>query len=152
MSDVLAGIKNLRRISPDLATSGQPSEADLAAIAAEGFEVVINLAFHDNPSYSLRDEAGTVAALGMEYVHIPVQFDRPTRRDLVGFCEAMTRCQSRKVWIHCAANMRVTAFLGLYRVNVLGWESAKAFALMDSVWAPNERWATFITENIAHDA
>ena len=141
MSDVLAHVKNLRRISPDLATSGQPSESDLAIIASEGFDVVINLALHDNPTYSLKDEPGTVESLGMEYVHIPVQWENPTKQDLASFCHAMSRCQGRKVWVHCAANMRVTAFMGLYLANVVGRSHTEAFALMQSVWTANPSWA-----------
>jgi protein tyrosine phosphatase (PTP) superfamily phosphohydrolase (DUF442 family) len=150
MTDVLAHLKNLRRISPALATSGQPSESDLALIANEGFEVIINLALHDNPTYSLKDEPGTVASLGMEYVHIPVQWESPTAQDLASFFHAMAQCEGRRVWVHCAANMRVTAFMGLYMVNVLGRSHSEAFAPMRSVWTANPRWAAFIEENLAH--
>ena len=150
MSDVFAGLKNLRRVSPTLATSGQPSEAQLAQIAADGFEVVINLALHDDPRYSLQNESGTVAALGMEYIHVPVQFASPKRTDLLAFFEAMRRAIGRRVWVHCAANMRVTAFLGLYWATHEGWEPGKAFELMESVWKPNDVWAAFISENLSH--
>lgn len=148
MSDPLADIRNLRRISPELVTSGQPGEAHFATIAAEGFEVVINLGLHGNPGYSLEDEPGTVQSLGMEYIHIPVQWEAPSPQDLSAFCSAMNRCQGRRIWVHCAANMRVTAFVGLYRANVLGWERSEAFALMESVWSPNPLWARFIEENL----
>ena len=86
----------------------------------------------------------------MEYVHIPVQWENPTAQDLARFCQAMTRCQGRKIWVHCAANMRVSAFMGLYQANVLGRSRSEAFALMQSVWAANPRWAAFIEENLAH--
>lgn len=39
----------------------------MAAIAAAGYDVVINLALHDDPRYSLKDEAASVRALGLEY-------------------------------------------------------------------------------------
>lgn len=152
MTDSLAEIRNLRRISPALATSGQPTEQHLAAIAAEGFEVVVNLALHDDPRYSLKDEAGSVAALGMEYIHIPVAFDRPTREDLRAFMAAMAQHRGQKIWVHCAANMRVTAFVGLHWALQEGWDRARAFELMDGVWKPNEVWAAFIADNLAAGA
>ena len=71
-------IYNFRQASPDLASSGQPREHQLAAIAAAGYNVIINLALHDDPRYSLADEAASVRALSLEYVHIPVQFNAPT--------------------------------------------------------------------------
>ena len=142
-------IHNFRQAAQDLATSGQPSEDQLAAIAAAGYAVVINLALHDDPRYSLRDEASSVGRLGMEYVHIPVQFAAPTPGDLALFFAAMDRTRDRRVWVHCAANLRVTAFLGLYRRLREGWPEERAFALMRDVWQPNATWASFIAEQVA---
>jgi protein tyrosine phosphatase (PTP) superfamily phosphohydrolase (DUF442 family) len=68
------------------------------------------------PRYSLPDEPGVVQSLGMAYVHIPVQFSAPTEASLLEFFAAMEAHGSEKVWVHCAANMRVSAFIGLYRV------------------------------------
>ena len=142
------GIYQYRQAAPGLATSGQPRDDELPAIAAAGYEVVINLALHDDPRYSLDDEAGAVGALGLEYVHIPVRFDAPTEHDLVAFFDAMDARRGKRVWLHCAANLRVTAFLGLYRQLRLGWPEERAFELMRDVWEPNPVWAAFIRERL----
>jgi uncharacterized protein (TIGR01244 family) len=139
----LEGIFAYRGVDARLATAGQPSEQDLRAVAAAGFEVVINLALHD-AAYSLADEAGTVRGLGMDYVHIPVAFDAPAPEDLAAFYRAMEAHAGERVFLHCAANKRVSVFLGLYRVQRLGWPRAEAFALMDSIWAPDPVWSEFI--------
>jgi uncharacterized protein (TIGR01244 family) len=138
-------IYNYLRLDPQLATSGQPSEEELGAVAADGTKVVINLALHDDPRYSLPDETRTVEALGMTYVHIPVKFDAPTKQDLLAFFDAMEKHRDRKVLVHCAANKRVTSFVGLYRVLKLGWDVDAAFAPMHEIWEPNEHWAPFIS-------
>ena len=140
------------RIDETLATSGQPSVEELEAVAREGTEVVINLALHDDPRYSLPDEAGTVAALGMTYVHIPVKFDAPTEADLDAFFAAMEAHRERKMLVHCAANKRVTAFLGLYRVLRENWDAERAFAPMKEIWEPNAAWAPFIEAMLAKPA
>ena len=70
----ISDIHNYRQAAPDLATSGQPREDQLAAIAAAGYDTMINLALHDDPRYPLIDEASSEQALSMEYVHIPFQF------------------------------------------------------------------------------
>jgi len=145
----ISSIHNYRQAAPDMATSGQPREDQLAAIAAAGYDVVINLALHDDPRYSLKDERASVHALGIEYVHIPVQFGAPTTRDLTSFFDAMERSKGRRVWVHCAANMRVTAFLGLYLQLREGWPEERAFSLMRDVWQPNEVWSSFIAAQIA---
>lgn len=139
-------IHQWRPVNDRLATSGQPNEVQLAAIAAAGYETVINLALHDDPRYALPDEAGTVAALGMAYVHIPVPFRTPTREHLLAFFNAMDAHAQRKVWVHCAANYRVSAFLGLYRAMRQGQPPAQAFALMREVWQPDATWQRFIDE------
>lgn len=138
-------IRNFRLAGPTVATSGQPQEQHFPLMAAEGYKAVINLALHNDPRYSLPDEAATVAAAGMEYVHIPVQFGSPTASDFAAFAAAMDRLQGEKVWVHCAANMRVTAFLGLYRVIRQNWNEAAAFEVMRSVWQPDAVWSEFIS-------
>ena len=149
----VSDIYQYRQAAPDLATSGQPREEELSAVAAAGYEVVINLALHDDPRYSLPDETAVVRALGLEYVHIPVPFDAPTNWDLARFFEAMDTHKGKRIWLHCAANLRVTAFLGLYRRLRDGWLEDRAFDLMNSVWQPNAVWADFIRTQLesAHD-
>jgi len=140
----VSAIYNYRPVDSLLATSGQPTEGQLAAAAREGFAVVINLALHDDPRYSLRDETASVQSLGMEYVHIPVQFAAPREADAQAFFAAMEQHRGKKILVHCAANMRVSAFLGLYRVLEQGWQREEAFRVMDTVWKPNEVWSAFI--------
>ncbi len=49
----------------------------------------------------------------------------------------MKKNQGRKLFIHCAANKRVTVFLGLYQAIKLNWNLEKAFELMRTVWEPD---------------
>jgi protein tyrosine phosphatase (PTP) superfamily phosphohydrolase (DUF442 family) len=149
MPNSVASIYNYRQAAPDLGTSGQPREDQLQDIADAGYEVVINLALHDDPRYSLRDEEASVQALGLEYVHIPVQFDAPSESDLTSFFEAMEHHKGRRIWVHCAANMRVSAFLGLYWRIREGWPDKRAFALLREIWEPNAVWAEFIGRQLA---
>ena len=145
MADARPGdIINFLRIDAALATSGQPTVEELEAVARDGTQVVINLALHDDPRYSLPDEAGTVGNLRMTYVHIPVKFDAPQEAELFAFFDAMDHFGGRKLLVHCAANKRVTAFLGLYRAIRHGWDVERAFAPMREVWEPNAAWAPFI--------
>ena len=141
-------IYNFRLIEDTLSTSGQPTEAQLRAAASEGYEVIINLALHDDPRYSLSDETGLIEGLGMVYVHIPVQFDAPTEGDLLAFFQAMEMYKGKKIHIHCAANMRVTAFLGLYLMVKQGQAESIAFESMRSVWEPNDVWSSFISSMV----
>lgn len=141
---MLLDITNFHQINTNLAASGQPTETQLKEIKQYGFEVVINLAMHNNPQYSLPDEAGFVNSLGMRYIHIPVKFDAPNRDDLIKFLQAMRENQKSKVLVHCAMNYRASAFIGLFNVIELRQDVDQAFSLMRQVWQPDEIWTEFI--------
>ena len=136
-------IKNFVLVSPTLATAGQPSEHQLREVAAAGYTVDINLGLLD-PRYCLPDEAGLAQSLGLEYHHIPVNFQAPTLEDLKRFFAVMEAVGEKKVFVHCAANMRVTGFVSLYGQAKLGWSREQAEALLARVWTPNEVWADFL--------
>jgi protein tyrosine phosphatase (PTP) superfamily phosphohydrolase (DUF442 family) len=137
------GLFNFRRLSPTLTTSGQPSEAQFAAIRDTGIGTVVNLALTDSPR-ALPDEPGTLAALGLRYIHIPVDFNAPGEGDFERFRMAMEELGDAPTHIHCAANYRVSAFLYRYRVALLGWSEAEASRDLLAVWTPNEIWQAFI--------
>ena len=138
-------IKNFIAVSGNLGTAGQPSEAQLRELADAGFEVVVNLGLLD-PRYCLADEAGSVAGLGLEYHHIPVDFNAPTATDLRQFVDVMDAARGRKEFVHCAANYRVSSFVALYGESRLGWTREDADAHIRKVWEPNGTWARFLDE------
>jgi uncharacterized protein (TIGR01244 family) len=140
---------NFRPVDETLATAGLPTPEQLRSVAGNGFEVVINLAPDNNPPHSLPGEAQIVRSLGLEYVHIPVKFSEPTERDLIEFCDAMDANRSRKKFVHCAANKRVSVFVSLYRVLRLGWDPEPAFDLVRSLWEPDPVWRNFIDQMLA---
>jgi len=144
------GINNYRSVNEQYATSGQPSEEQLKAAADEGFKTIINLATI-NPRYSLKDEGAAVAALGMTYHHIPVEWDKPTDADFKAFEAAMQAAPRDKTLVHCAANFRATAFYGLYAMKHLGWTKAEDEKLRASVWAGSNYpvWQEFIERHEA---
>ena len=137
-------IFNFLPITDCLSTSGQPTETQISALAEKGYELIINLALHDDPRYSLKDETSYVKSLGMEYIHIPVQFDKPSKNELVSFFNAMESNKNKKIHVHCAANMRVTAFLGLYFLIREEKSNEEAFKPMGQIWKPDSVWSLFI--------
>ena len=135
--------ESIYRLDDRITTSGQPSETQLADIAALGVRYVINLGLHSHEK-ALPDEAVTVDALGMTYAHIPVDFKNPTERDFDAFCTALKEASDGPVHVHCIANYRVSAFFYRYRRTVLGMDAARARADLDQVWQPDPVWRAFI--------
>lgn len=143
----LTALRQFLPISDRLATAGQPTAAEFAAIAQAGYGVVINLALPTS-DYALPDERSTVESLGMTYVPIPVLWDNPTLEDVEHFFQAMDSHQGQKVFVHCALNMRVSVFVYLYRVLKAGMDPALAQRDLFAIWQPNDRWQALIDEVI----
>jgi len=139
----LAEIQDFIAISDDLGTAGQPSPDQFAAIRAAGYEVVVNLSMPDSPG-AVPDEAGRIAGLGMEYHAIPVEWERPDLDDLEQFFAVMEQCRGRRVFVHCARNMRVSAFVFLYRVLRLDAPVEAAWHDVLRIWEPTPVWQSFI--------
>lgn len=136
------------RCSDRLATGGQPTEAQLAHLATAGYEAIINLALSDS-DYALPNEAECVQRAGMEYIHIPVVWEQPCAQDFMRFARAMDGLHGRRVFLHCAANMRVSSFLLLYRVLREGWSYADSRVELEKIWLPNRTWSNFIEDTLA---
>jgi len=136
-------IYNWHRLDDRITTSGQPTEPQLADIHALGVRHIINLGLHSHEK-ALPDEAASVSRLGITYIQIPVDFEKPTDRDFDQFCSAMEQLKEVPVHVHCIANYRVSAFFYRYRRDVLGMDEAQARGDMEQVWRPNGVWATFV--------
>ena len=136
-------IPNWHRLDQQITTSGQPDDAQLAVLRDLGTRYVVNLALHSHER-ALPDEAGSVAALGMTYIHIPVAFDAPTDMDFDRFCDAMATIGDAPVHVHCIVNARVSAFLYRWRRERLGWSATAARPDLDALWQPGGVWAAFI--------
>ena len=147
-SERLEDIRNFRRLNERLLTAGQPTEAQLRSVAASGVRTVINLALSTS-THALPDERATVTAAGMEYVHLPVNFEAPTAANFADFTAALDARHDRKLFIHCAANWRVSTFVALYRIKTLGWPVEAAIAGLRQVWEPDAVWTHFIAEQLA---
>lgn len=143
----LSEIRSFRQIGDSLGTAGQPTEQQLQSVREAGFEVVINLALPTSDN-ALANEGSVVTGLGMSYVHIPVNFESPTEQDFDAFVGVMKSFESRRVFVHCAANMRVSAFVFLYRVLHQGTPPADAERDLLAIWQPDEVWSRFVEKRL----
>jgi len=147
VGEQLDSIFNFLQLSDRVATAGQPTEKQFLSVKDAGYQVVINLAPRTAEN-ALPDEKMTVESLGMQYVHIPVKFDRPTVEDFDRFCLAMQENAQDSVFVHCAANLRVSAFCYLYRRIHQGLSAEVAQVELQQIWTPNKTWQTFINQII----
>ena len=148
MGNNLENIFNFLKLCQKIATAGQPTESQLSSVKAAGYRSIINLApgTHEN---ALPNEREIVESLGIEYIHIPVRFDRPTIEDFDRFCDVMQSSQDRAIFVHCAANLRVSSFMYLYRRICEGVTHEAAQIELTKIWIPNPIWQEFIDRTIA---
>lgn len=140
--------ENVRQVFSWLWTSGQLSESDIARLPKIGIDAVVNLALPTSLN-ALPGEAEAITKLGIPYVQIPVLWEEPEQSQLQQFCGVLDAFSGRKVWVHCARNMRVSAFVYLYR-RLHRAESHETAALtMNSIWTPNATWQAFIDEALS---
>lgn len=143
----LNAIQNFLQLSPALGTSGQPFREQFALIAAAGYAVVINLALPTSLD-AVPDESEIVNRLGLVHYHIPVQWEDPRPEDQLQFFDLMDLLEGQKVFVHCARNMRVSAFVFLYRVLRQGQSPAACRPDLEKIWRPDGVWADFIQESL----
>ena len=143
-AEKLNSIKNFLWISGELGTSGQPAAGQFADIAEAGYEVVINI----DSATAVPEEDELVTSKGMQYVHIPVIWQAPKQSDLDLVFEVLDACKGKRVFLHCAANARVSTFVYLYRVSRLGVDPAEAREKLALVWEPKGVWKEFLDEAV----
>ena len=151
--DPLEAITNYVKISDHLSTSGQIAYDQIEVIKEAGFEVVVNLAPARDDVNGL--EGYMVVEQGMSYVHIPVSWQEPSQRDLQLFFDVMEANRDRKVFVHCFANMRVSAFVYLYRTLHQDVTHEQARTDLEKIWKPETlaQWDAFIkTAQMEHEA
>ena len=141
----LHAIRNFVPLGDRVGTAGQPTAEQFEDVRDAGYEVVINLALPTSTN-ALPNEREVVTALGMQYVHIPVSFEAPAVNDARRFFEAMDAAAGRKVFVHCAMNMRVSAFMYLYRTVRENVDPDEAADALHRLWVPNAVWQQFIDD------
>jgi protein tyrosine phosphatase (PTP) superfamily phosphohydrolase (DUF442 family) len=149
MGNKLEDIYNFLPLSNSIATSGQPTETQFSAISDSGYQVVVNLALPESTN-ALPHEQQIVENQGMEYIHIPVVWENPTLDNFNRFISEMEANKDKKIFVHCAANMRVSAFMYLYRLIHEGMSEEEAKQDLHRIWTPNENWQRFMEQVIEH--
>ena len=82
--------------------------------------------------------------LGLQFIHIPVEWDSPKLSDFNTFAAAMQTQGSGRTLVHCEVNFRASVFGFLHQVLYEGVDVDAAMSLMHSIWVPNDTWEAFI--------
>jgi protein tyrosine phosphatase (PTP) superfamily phosphohydrolase (DUF442 family) len=143
MTSPLFEIEAFLPISFTISTSGQPTTKQFSDIAIAGYSLVINLATSASSNWN-SNESAIVENLGMEYVGIPVDWENPTLSDFEHLADLLDQNPERKIWVHCAKNMRVSAMIYLYHRLRKGYTEVASRRYLEQIWQPNKIWQNFI--------
>ena len=133
---------NFVAASDRLHTAGQPDAARLSSLAGMGYGLVINLA-PPAARGAIATEGSLVAATGVSYVNIPVDWQHPQYADFEFFSGVLNQSGARRVFIHCQMNMRASLFTFLYRVVYEQTDPRVAYRDVIKVWEPKDQWLDF---------
>ena len=141
-------IYNYHKVPNLFETSGQPGKQQLKLLAKKGYKVVINLAPSSLFEGVVINEAEILDSEKVKYIHIPVDFNNPTHEDFKKFVLNIQKHKNNKLWVHCAANMRVSAFVYKYRRDFLKISHDEIISDMEAIWTPNKTWKSFLDSKI----
>lgn len=146
----VAEVFNYLKYNDQLTSAGQVAYDQMTALRDAGYDMVVNLATVSESGNAL--EGYLVAEQGISYINIPVVWQSPTINDVQLFFDIMQAAGDRKVFVHCAANMRASAFVYLYRTLVLDVDESEARADMETIWDPagSDVWNGLIEDATAH--
>jgi len=121
-------LKNYREPMENIITGGQPSEADLKALAERGVTLIIN--FRAPGEFDEFDEGKVVESLGMRYLNIPIpkMKDDMTPENAELLHDAL-HSSGGPVVLHCRSGMRAGGMLALDQYYFHGLSEEAAVAL-----------------------
>ncbi|MCB0394942.1 MAG: YdeI/OmpD-associated family protein, partial [Bdellovibrionales bacterium] len=123
-----SAIPRFSRVAEGLYRGGRPTEQDLEYLARGGFKTVISLERIETTDW----EEPIVKGLGMRFVSIPLDvYKTPTHFEVDGILEILKSTKSQPVFIHCKhGEDRTGLAIGLYRVEIEGWDASDAYREM----------------------
>ena len=140
----LSQIPTFSIIHEHLFSSAQPSAEQLKLIKEFGCSKVINLAL-TNASNHLENEDRICLDLGLNYIHIPIDWEMPSAEQCLLVLDLIDHLvQNEIVWIHCAKNKRVSCLMYVYRQFYMNMDMPTSQDLLHEIWEPNETWTGLI--------
>lgn len=129
--EAIRGVVNACQVLPNMVTGGQPAQLHLEALKAAGTAVILNIRPHAEPHPI--DEPAAVAALGMEYVNVPVGGRDLNDATLDRIREVLVANRERNVFFHCASANRVGGTLIPFLILDEGMEEEDAIEIATRV-------------------
>jgi uncharacterized protein (TIGR01244 family) len=126
-------------IDERLTLAGQPQPDDWTALAAEGFQVVVNM--RSDPERAAVQQRNA-EAVGLQYIHLPLPVYELEPDHLEQYHQVMQSVQGR-VLLHCRSATRVALMWMLDRIVYDGWRREEAESALRAAGYDDEAMETF---------
>ena len=117
-------IDKYHRVNDRVAVAGQPTPAQVVAIAQAGFRTIINL--RQESELDARPEIEAAKDAGLRYISIPIVSASPSEERVEEFLRVTDDPEIYPVFIHCATANRASALWMMRRVLRDGWTLEEA--------------------------
>lgn len=127
MRSITPGMLNAFAVSGTVATGGQPTAADLEALAGVGYRTVLDIRAPGEPRGFREPEV--VRGAGMEYLNLPIGHAPLTDATFDEFRRYMQDASRQPILVHCASGNRVGLMMIPWLVLDEGKDPEEAIAL-----------------------
>jgi uncharacterized protein (TIGR01244 family) len=124
--ETIPGITNFARLETTVACGGATKAEAVPAIKQMGFRAIINVRDASEPGADIDQEAAAAKAAGLNFVNVPFNVASPAPDLVDRFIAAVTKPENTPAYIHCAAGGRAASLWMIKRVQVDGWDEARA--------------------------
>lgn len=126
------------KIDSRISAGGQPTEEDLAQLKAQGVTTIINLRRPGEQNQPLDPiaEGAAAKALGLGYVHIPVDPKNLDPNQVDAVAAAVQAAGSGGIYVHCAAGGRACTHALLVTGRDKGHSADQVMATAEQVGTP----------------
>ena len=145
--ETIPGISNFARLETTVACGGATKAEAVPALKQMGFASIINVREASEPGADIDQEAAAAKAVGLNFVNLPFNIASPAPDLVDRFIVAVTKKENTPAYIHCAAGGRAASLWMIKRVQVDGWDEARALEEATALGL-NERLKPFALDYI----
>ena len=149
IKETVPGIVNFAKVESTVACAGATSAAALADVKKQGFASVLNLRMASEQGADIAAATTAALALGLTYIHLPMNTASPDPALVDGFLKAVTDRKNQPVFIHCASANRAAALWMIKRLVVDNWDAGKAGTEAAALGLTNPALKTFALDQAA---
>ena len=142
------GVQNFAKLETTVACGGATTPEAVPELKKMGFASIINLREASEQGAEVEAEGTAAKAAGLKYENIPFNIANPAPDLVDRFLKAVGNPANNPAFIHCAGGGRAAAMWMIKRVQLDGWDQARAMEEATALGL-NDRLKPFVLNYLA---